>query len=411
MAAPGRKVPEAVLVAVLSAAPAARHAAGTSWLGSPPAPLRRAAQATGDERTYAPPRRLKVARACWELRPGLPVALAVAPARSRWRRWHARRLDVVRRRGAALVARAAAARGRGVAAALVATVAKWVLVGRVALGDQPLWSSFVWRNELADNFVEVVAAPWFAGAGDGHAAAEPVAPGDGRAGRPRGVVRDLLAARARPGRARRRGDRQPGLRGADPPVPRPGARIDTVDAATGRTLGPNAVILPAATIGRHTTVGPVSLVMRGETVPDETRWIGNPIGPWAHVATRYRLRACPPLTLPPGSRRPVVRGRATTTWTWTTARRQPARGTPACRVVARARPPTRARPGAPPGRQGPVDGAAAQVAPSRRRVLLDLAHRAAGTGLTPRDPLRGHPAAGHRRALRASRAGRSSPTA
>jgi hypothetical protein len=27
-------------------------------------------------------------------------------------------------------------------------------------------------------------------------------------------------------------------------------------------------------------VGPVSLVMRGESVPDKTRWIGNPIGPW-----------------------------------------------------------------------------------------------------------------------------------
>src|SRR5690606_5955469 len=29
-------------------------------------------------------------------------------------------------------------------------------------GDHPLWSSFVWRNELADTFTEVVAAPWFA---------------------------------------------------------------------------------------------------------------------------------------------------------------------------------------------------------------------------------------------------------
>ena len=40
------------------------------------------------------------------------------------------------------------------------------------------------------------------------------------------------------------------------------------------------VILPAATIGRHATIGPVSLVMRGESVPDKTRWIGNPIAPW-----------------------------------------------------------------------------------------------------------------------------------
>ncbi|GAA2775588.1 hypothetical protein GCM10020219_052710 [Nonomuraea dietziae] len=43
-----------------------------------------------------------------------------------------------------------------------ASLAKWALLGRIARGDRPLWSSFVWRNELADNFVEVLAAPWFA---------------------------------------------------------------------------------------------------------------------------------------------------------------------------------------------------------------------------------------------------------
>ena len=56
--------------------------------------------------------------------------------------------------------------------------------------------------------------------------------------------------------------------------------MDRVTIADGGTLGPNSVILPAARIGRHATVGPVSLVMRGEAVPDKTRWIGNPVGPW-----------------------------------------------------------------------------------------------------------------------------------
>jgi acetyltransferase-like isoleucine patch superfamily enzyme len=57
--------------------------------------------------------------------------------------------------------------------------------------------------------------------------------------------------------------------------------MDRVVLRRGATLGPNSVILPAATIGRDATVGPVSLVMRGELVPDKTRWVGNPIGPWA----------------------------------------------------------------------------------------------------------------------------------
>ena len=57
--------------------------------------------------------------------------------------------------------------------------------------------------------------------------------------------------------------------------------MDVVSLRAGSTLGPNSVILPAAVLGKHATVGPVSLVMRGESVPSKTRWIGNPIGPWA----------------------------------------------------------------------------------------------------------------------------------
>lgn len=56
--------------------------------------------------------------------------------------------------------------------------------------------------------------------------------------------------------------------------------MDTVTLGEGATLGPGGVILPAASIDRHATVGPVSLVMRGERVPSGTRWTGNPIGPW-----------------------------------------------------------------------------------------------------------------------------------
>ena len=55
--------------------------------------------------------------------------------------------------------------------------------------------------------------------------------------------------------------------------------MDTVTLRAGSTLGPHCVILPPRRSARHATVGPVSLVMRGEFVPDKTRWIGNPIGP------------------------------------------------------------------------------------------------------------------------------------
>ena len=57
-------------------------------------------------------------------------------------------------------------------------------------------------------------------------------------------------------------------------------RMDTVVLEEGSTLGPHCVALPAARLGAGATVGPASLVMRGDEVPASTRWQGNPIAPW-----------------------------------------------------------------------------------------------------------------------------------
>ena len=56
----------------------------------------------------------------------------------------------------------------------------------------------------------------------------------------------------------------------------------------GATLGPHCVALPAARLGAGATVGPASLVMRGDEVPPSTRWQGNPIAPW--VVSRKKSR-------------------------------------------------------------------------------------------------------------------------
>jgi non-ribosomal peptide synthetase-like protein len=55
--------------------------------------------------------------------------------------------------------------------------------------------------------------------------------------------------------------------------------LDSVMIEPGGTLGPHSVILPAAVIGVNATVGPASLIMRGERVPDNSIWAGNPIAP------------------------------------------------------------------------------------------------------------------------------------
>jgi non-ribosomal peptide synthetase-like protein len=278
MAAPGRKVPKQALVAVLSAAPRRGTAkSGTSWLGSPPQPLRREPDTGDTSRTHTPPSRLRVARAAVEA--GRVVALWVQAAL----------LVVVSALGLALVEMGVswalltgpALVVTGAVAAGVTTVAKWLAVGRLRPSEHPLWSSFVWRNELADTFVEVVAAPWFARAAAGTGS----------------LVLWLRAMGARIGRGVwcetywlpevdliDLGDGATVGRGCVVQTHLFHDRVlamDHVRIGRGGTLGPNSVILPAASIGRDATVGPVSLVMRGESLPDGTRWIGNPVGPWA----------------------------------------------------------------------------------------------------------------------------------
>jgi non-ribosomal peptide synthetase-like protein len=279
MTAPGRKVPKGGLVAVLSAAPRRTKAkAGTSWLGSPPAKLRRTSGNGESSRTYSPTRRLRIARGTVEICRLLPVMVRVA-------------LDVaVVATLLALVINgswllAALVSGfvmivAGAVAAMTAVIAKWVLVGRLKARNKPLWSSFIWRNELADTFVEQLAAPWFArpatgtpvlnawlrlmGAKIGQGVwcetywlpeADLVTLGDGATVNKGCVLQTHLFH-----------DRV--------------MSMDKVWLRQGSTLGPNSVILPAGVLGAHATVGPVSLVMRGESVPNRSRWIGNPIGPW-----------------------------------------------------------------------------------------------------------------------------------
>jgi len=168
----------------------------------------------------------------------------------------------------------------GAVAGAIAVVAKWLVVGRIRTVEHPLWSSFVWRNEVSDTFVETVAAPWFARSASGTPVMNIWLRGLG-AKIGRGVwcetywlpEADLVTLDR--GSTVNRGcvvqthlfhDRI--------------MRMDTVVLEDGATLGTHCVALPAAKLGAGATVGPASLVMRGDEVPSSTRWQGNPIAPW-----------------------------------------------------------------------------------------------------------------------------------
>jgi non-ribosomal peptide synthetase-like protein len=144
-----------------------------------------------------------------------------------------------------------------------------------------VWTSFVWRNELADTFVEVLAAPWLFRFATG----TPL------------LSMWLRTLGAKIGRGAwletfwlpeydlvRLGAGATVNRGCVVQTHLFHDRIMSMDEVTlgaGATLGPHGIVLPGASIGARTTVGPGSLITRGDAVPEDSRWLGNPIATWA----------------------------------------------------------------------------------------------------------------------------------
>ncbi len=275
---PGRRVPDDGLVAVLSAAPP-KAKRGSSWLGSPPMRLRRRPAEADAARTYEPPWRLKAMRAT---RGGVPGDPGDGDRRDR-------------------------ARGAGCAAGagsdlrhLVGRAVRWAgaagcgRVGRGRRGRREMASGRPDSGRRISAVVVVRVAQRTRGhvCGDRRRAVvrprgqwdtgdERVAAGAGRQGRPRRVVRNAIGcqrptlSRSAAGSTVNRGcvvqthlfhDRI--------------MRMDEVVLEQGATLGPHGVALPSARLGAGVTVGPASLVVRGDSVPKSTRWQGNPIRPW-----------------------------------------------------------------------------------------------------------------------------------
>ncbi|WP_082092044.1 Pls/PosA family non-ribosomal peptide synthetase [Demequina pelophila] len=272
----GRAVPKHGLVAVLSATPR-KAKKGSSWLGSPPEKLRRVEHDMDSSLTYDPPAGLRVARATIEALRLVPVMASFALGLALALTLHGLVVDQ-----GVLVALALApwlVIAASVLSWLVAAAMKWLLVGRIAKDDHPLWSSFVWRNELADTFVEAFAVPWLMPGASG----SPILPAwlrtlGARIGKGAWVETywlpeaDLITV----------GDGANVERGCVLQTHLFHDRVmslDTVTVGAGATMGPHGVILPAAGLGDGTEVGPGSLVLRGDLLPAGSRWTGNPVEP------------------------------------------------------------------------------------------------------------------------------------
>jgi non-ribosomal peptide synthetase-like protein len=271
---PGREVGQGSLVAVLSDAPE-DATAGASWVGRAPTNLPRAVEHHDPARTFAPPARLVVARALVELCRIVPLIVLFGLGTMVFAAFAY--LDDVGKLELAAAGGGLVLAGAGLLAAGVTTAAKWLLVPRQRAGQHPLWSSFVWRNELFDVFVEVLAAPWFVGPWTGTPMLN-------------WWLRSLGAHIGRGVWCESYWLPEPDLVhiGVGATVNRGCVlqthlfhdrvmRLAAVRIGAGATLGPHSITLPDTRIAEATTICPGSLVMAAERVPAGTRWHGNPI--------------------------------------------------------------------------------------------------------------------------------------
>ncbi|NML63868.1 amino acid adenylation domain-containing protein [Hymenobacter sp. RP-2-7] len=265
------------LVGALTVAPATTPPDGTSWVGSPAflLPNRPPSEAFAPELTFAPPRRLIWARGLIEVfKIGLPfmfsfVTFAVLYHYVHWHLQHYSFWSSVGVGTGALV-------GLIFGFCLLTALLKWVLIGRYRPMERPLWSSFVWRNELVNSLCESYVyvywqaalsgtpfATWFfqlMGSHFGHSVYMDTT-----------EITEFDLAWV-----------------ADHAVLNNGATIQThlfedrvmkmSNLRIGRyaTVGTSSVVLYDSVIGPGATLKSLSLLMKGEQLPAETRWQGIP---------------------------------------------------------------------------------------------------------------------------------------
>ena len=271
----GTHVGDGSLVGALTTAPL-RGGDGTSWLGSPALALPRTSRCEQPGRTTDPARGLIVARALTELvRILLPATASVALASLVFFG-----LDAIGA-GAGVWTMAAAAplvlMLAGVIAVALTVVVKWLVIGRYRAGEHPLWSFFVWRDEIVNSCQEQLAGSWLLNVSLG----TPVMPVylrtmGARVGRDVWcetlTITEFELAELGDGSVVNRGSVVETHLFHDRVM-----QIGPARLGAGATLGPSAAMLPDTELGDGCSVGGRSIVMRGERLPARTRWHGAPV--------------------------------------------------------------------------------------------------------------------------------------
>ena len=275
-------LPEDSLIAVLGSTPE-RPGRGTSWLGRSIRQIPRTHVDADLNETFNPPKRLEIARAIVEAFRFIPV-LVVAYL-DLMIVWAGTVIYMTHGMGsggmkAVTLWSFPIVLAAGIIASLIPIVAKWLLVGRFKAKKHTLFSTFVWRGELVDNFTEILAVPSLIRMSLGSPLYNLWARLMGcKIGRsvwcetwwlPEFDLIDI-------------GDRATVNRGTVLQTHLFHDRVmalEPVTAKSGATLAPNSFMLPGSSLGERTTILPGSLILRQDAIPADSVWVGNPV---AHV--------------------------------------------------------------------------------------------------------------------------------
>jgi non-ribosomal peptide synthetase-like protein len=274
----GRSLGDRCLLGCLSAPPAGVGATpdGTEWLGSPSfaLPYRRKIEGFDESVTHEPTRKLIAQRLAVDaLRIAIPSsvgALELGLLRTLVALGHAQLSS-----GVWLLSVPAAAMASAAVGLLCVVATKKILIGTFRPTIQPLWSMFVWLNEAVNGAYETVAAPLLApllgtpfcafwlrllGCKIGRhvyldttlfSEFDLVTIGDYAALNAGAIIQNHLFE-----------DRI--------------MKASHLNVGDECCVGGMAVVLYDTEMQRGSSVGPLSLLMKGETLPPDTRWIGIP---------------------------------------------------------------------------------------------------------------------------------------
>ena len=289
----GSVVPDDVLIGVQSSVPEnARMQPGDTWVGNPPIILPAREQFSGFDPalTFHPGPLRRLARGIVEgLRIVMPMSVVIAVGYLT--------VELVMPLAAAgrvadtVLALALAGFLYGVGSFIFVVLVKWIAVGRYRPRAIPMWTPFVWASEAVTNLYESIAVPNFLDFLRGTPMLPPCLRLLGvKTGK--GIYMDSTFLTefdcvSIGDYAVLNGWCGPQTHLFEDRI----MKVGNVSIGRGVTVGARSIILYDARVGEGATLGPLTLILKGEDIPPGTRWTGSPAVPWVGgVIAGVRIR-------------------------------------------------------------------------------------------------------------------------